>query len=45
MQFMDRRHLRYGVVLFTLLIACLLPITGEGVQQNRYKVLIDPAHG
>jgi N-acetylmuramoyl-L-alanine amidase len=45
MQFMDKRRLRYGVVVFTLLLASLLPIPGEGAQQNRYRVLIDPAHG
>ena len=45
MQLMDKRHLRYGVVAFTLLLASLFPIQGEGAQQNRYRVLIDPAHG
>jgi N-acetylmuramoyl-L-alanine amidase len=45
MQFMDRRLLRQGIVALILMIACLLPVPGEGAQQNRYTVLIDPAHG
>ena len=42
---MDSRHLRYRLVAFALLLACLLPIPGEGAQEGRYRVLIDPAHG
>ncbi len=45
MPFMDSRMVRCGIVAWTLLIACLVPLTGEGAQQNRYMVLIDPAHG
>ena len=45
MQFMDRRVLRYGFIVSLLLIVCLLPLQGEGAQQNRHAVLIDPAHG
>jgi N-acetylmuramoyl-L-alanine amidase len=45
MQFMDRRPLQYGFMIFVLLIACLQPVLGEGAQQNRHAVLIDPAHG
>jgi N-acetylmuramoyl-L-alanine amidase len=44
-QLINRRHLQYGVVVFSLLLACLLPIPGESAQQNRHRVLIDPAHG
>ncbi len=45
MHFMDRRLSRYGFVALALLIVCLHPMQGEGAQQNRHAVLIDPAHG
>ena len=45
MPFMDNRMVRYGIVAWTLLIVSLVPLSGEGAQQNRYTVLIDPAHG
>jgi N-acetylmuramoyl-L-alanine amidase len=45
MQFMERRFLRQGIVALILMSSCLLPVSGEGAQQNRYTVLIDPAHG
>jgi N-acetylmuramoyl-L-alanine amidase len=45
MQFMDRPLLRYAVTVLFVLIAALQPVRGEGAQQNRHTVLIDPAHG
>jgi len=45
MQFMNRRLLRYGLVALTLLVAYLVPLSGECGQPSRYTVLIDPAHG
>ena len=44
MKFIDRRFFLQGIALI-LMIACLIPVPGEGAQQNRYTVLIDPAHG
>jgi N-acetylmuramoyl-L-alanine amidase len=45
MLFMNSRMVRFEIVALALLIACLVPVMGEGAQQNRYTVLIDPAHG
>ncbi|MBE0558752.1 MAG: N-acetylmuramoyl-L-alanine amidase [Proteobacteria bacterium] len=42
---MNRRLLRYGLIALTLLVACLVPLSGECGQPSRYTVLIDPAHG
>lgn len=42
---MKRRHLRWGFFTLFLLVTCLNPAMGAGAQQNRYTVLIDPAHG
>jgi N-acetylmuramoyl-L-alanine amidase len=42
---MDGRHLRWGFFTLVLLITGLAPALGAGAQQNRYTVLIDPAHG
>jgi N-acetylmuramoyl-L-alanine amidase len=43
--FMDKRRLRYGIFTLVLLILAFAPLAGESAQQNRYTVLIDPAHG
>ncbi|MHB9097098.1 MAG: N-acetylmuramoyl-L-alanine amidase family protein [Syntrophales bacterium] len=45
MVLMNCRMVRVGIVVLALLIACLLPVSGESAPQNRYTVLIDPAHG
>jgi N-acetylmuramoyl-L-alanine amidase len=45
MQFMNRRFLIQGIVALILMISCFLPEPGDGAQQNRFTVLIDPAHG
>lgn len=42
---MNCRMVRCTIAALTLLIACHVPITGECAAQNRYTVLIDPAHG
>jgi N-acetylmuramoyl-L-alanine amidase len=42
---MVRWLMRQGTVALILMIGFLLPVPGEGAQQNRYTVLIDPAHG
>jgi N-acetylmuramoyl-L-alanine amidase len=42
---MDGRHLRWGFFTLFLLVMGLVPALGAGAQQNRYTVLIDPAHG
>jgi N-acetylmuramoyl-L-alanine amidase len=44
MPLMNIRMVRFELVVLTLL-ACLVPILGEGAQQNRHTVLVDPAHG
>jgi N-acetylmuramoyl-L-alanine amidase len=45
MLFMDSRMVRFKIVALSLLIVCLVPVMVEGAPQNRYTVLIDPAHG
>lgn len=45
MPFMDSWMMKFMIVALAQLIVCLGPVTGEGAQQNRYTVLIDPAHG
>lgn len=42
---MDRWRLRWIMFTLTLLIMGIAPLLGLGAQQNRYTVLIDPAHG
>lgn len=42
---MDKRHVRHGIFTLFLLMAVFAPLAGESAQQNRYMVLIDPAHG
>ncbi|MBA4422129.1 MAG: hypothetical protein C0390_03370 [Syntrophus sp. (in: bacteria)] len=42
---MDRLRLRWVGFTLALLITGLAPLSGSGAQQNRYMVLIDPAHG
>jgi N-acetylmuramoyl-L-alanine amidase len=45
MPFMNSRMVRYEIIVLALLVVCLVPVMGDGAQQNRYTVLIDPAHG
>jgi N-acetylmuramoyl-L-alanine amidase len=45
MPLMNIRMVRVEIVALALLIACLFPVLGEGAQQTRHMVLIDPAHG
>jgi N-acetylmuramoyl-L-alanine amidase len=45
MQFMERRRLRYEIIALVLLIVCLVPAMGSAAPQNKYTVLVDPAHG
>ena len=33
------------MIILALLMTGLAPLPGSGAQQNRYTVLIDPAHG
>ena len=42
---MDKRRMRYGIFTLVLLTIGLAPSVGASAQQNRYTVLIDPAHG
>ncbi len=42
---MTRRCLLWIILTLALLITGLDPLPGSGAQQNRYMVLIDPAHG
>lgn len=42
---MDKQRLRYGIFTLALLTIGLVPSVGASAQQNRYTVLIDPAHG
>jgi N-acetylmuramoyl-L-alanine amidase len=42
---MDKQRLRYGIFTLALLTIGHVPSVGAGAQQNRYTVLIDPAHG
>lgn len=45
MAFMNGRLSQYGVLALTVLLFCMVPLTGEGARQDAYLVLIDPAHG
>lgn len=45
MVLMNCRGVRVGIAVLALVIACLLPVSGESAPQTRYTVLIDPAHG
>jgi N-acetylmuramoyl-L-alanine amidase len=44
-EFMKGLYLRYRIFTLLLLIIGLVSLMGAGAQQNRYTVLIDPAHG
>ena len=42
---MDKQRVRHGIIILVLLTIGLVPSLGASAQQNRYTVLIDPAHG
>lgn len=45
MKKMDNRCRGYGIGILVLLAVAMAPSWGAAAQQNRYTVLIDPAHG
>jgi N-acetylmuramoyl-L-alanine amidase len=46
MAFMNGWFVKYGIITLTMLLFCMVPLTGAGApRQNAYVVIIDPAHG
>jgi N-acetylmuramoyl-L-alanine amidase len=43
--FMDKQYIRRGIITLAALMIVLTPSMGTSGQQNRYMVMIDPAHG
>jgi N-acetylmuramoyl-L-alanine amidase len=42
---MDKQYIRRGIITLAALMIVLTPSMGTSGQQNRYMVMIDPAHG
>jgi N-acetylmuramoyl-L-alanine amidase len=42
---MDKQCMRRGIITLTALMIIITPSVGTSGQQNRYMVMIDPAHG